>query len=328
MVAEGELLSFSDWQKLIEHPTDPGTDDHEGAELQDPLEPGEKAWDDNIDKLMAADDYDVEIADHPVALAAQPGDDPAVVAEAVVLANRLEKLKALQAAAVQHKAGPAAALVGREIVQLSRGLRAGGRPGEKHANHVLRSHMQLVVQKELAVIKEKRDQAFQKRRNLAIAKKSLARARLAKETRLRKDKDRKEAILKEAAEKAAKLALLPKRISSADLGAFTPKAEQARRDALERIRLRSPRMTEDRELKWGYVRDRFVKEPPLHLKHNPVAWGVSLVRNLDIVLKELGSHYEGHSAYKASSGGNPKAFEAFFDRMEASLQPIGVEIVT
>ena len=186
----------------------------------------------------------------------------------------------------------------------------------------------MVVQKELAVIKEKREEAFQKRRNLAIAMKSLARARLAKDIRLRKDKDRKEAILKEAAEKAAKLARLPKKIYSADLGAFTPKAEQARRDALERIRLRSPRMTEDRELKWDYVRDRFVKEPPLHLKHNPVAWGVSLVRNLDIVLKELGCHYEGHSAYKASSGGNPKAFEAFFDRMEASLQPIGVEIVT
>ena len=107
--------------------------------------------------------------------------------------------------------------------------------------------MNLVVQKELAGIKEKRGAAFQKRRNLAIAKKSLARARLAKETRLRKDKDRKEAILKEAAEKAAKSALLPNKISSADLGAFTPKAEQARRDALERIRLRSPRMTEDRE---------------------------------------------------------------------------------
>ena len=136
--------------------------------------------------------------------------------------------------------------------------------------------------------------------------------------------------MKELAEKAAKLASLPKKISSADVGTFSAKGDTTRMEALERMKLNSPKLTEDRELRWEYVRDRFAQEPPLHLSHNAYGWGVAFVHEIDTLLKSLGRHYLGHSLYNGKDSkvkGDPDAFQKFFDRMDKSLKAIGVEVV-
>jgi hypothetical protein len=69
--------------------------------------------------------------------------------------------------------------VEREIVQISRGLRAGNRKEEKQANNVLRRHMDERFKKEMAAIQARRKEAFDRRRNLAVAKAALAKARQA-----------------------------------------------------------------------------------------------------------------------------------------------------
>ena len=131
----------------------------EGDELQDPLSEGESVCDED-GREQAADDFDVECLDHPVAVAALPGDDPAAVAEAVVLAQRYEALKIIKAAADRHNVPAASNIVEREIVQISRGLRAGNRKEEKQANNVLRRHMDERFKKEMAAIQARRKEAF------------------------------------------------------------------------------------------------------------------------------------------------------------------------
>ena len=329
MVDSGQLTGFHDWQKLVEHPEDPGVMEDEGDELQDPLSEGEAVCDED-GREQAADDFDVECLDHPVAVAALPVDDPAAVAEAVVLAQRYEALKIIKAVVDRHNVPAASNIVEREIVQISRGLRAGNRKEEKQANNVLRRHMDERFKKEMAAIQARRKQAFDRRRNLAVAKAALAKARLAKEARQQEGKAAKEKAVKELAEKAAKLASLPKKISSADVGTFSAKGDTARMEALERVKLNSPKLTEDRELRWEYVRDRFAKEPPLHLSHNAYGWGVAFVGEIDTLLKSLGRHYLGHSLYNGKDSkvkGDPDAFQKFFDRMDKSLKAIGVEVV-
>ena len=327
LVAKGELVGFADWGKLIKHPNDPGVMEDEGAELYDGLAKGEPSYVDDASLLEAADDFDVEHMDHPIVIAAAADDEPAAVEEAVVLAKRLEALKAVKAAVDRNNVPSAGNILEREIRQLSRGLRAGSRKEEQRVNHVLRRAMDAKFREELDAVKERRNHNFARHRRLAVAKAALAKSRRAKESRTRKNKEAKAELAKAAAAKKARLALLPKRISSLDLGTFTPKGLQARTHALERIKLHSPMLSEDRELRWELVRDRFVKEPPLHFKYNAPGWGQTLVKNLEIVLKQLGSRYEGHSQYKADKKGNPNAFQEFFDRMEASLTPLGFEIV-
>ena len=109
----------------------------EGDELQDPLAEGEAACDED-GREQAADDFDVECLDHPVAVAALPGDDPAAVAEAVVLAQRYEALKTIKAAADRHNVPAASNIVEREIVQISRGPSGrkpqGGEAGQQRSS--------------------------------------------------------------------------------------------------------------------------------------------------------------------------------------------------
>jgi len=220
--------------------------------------------------------------------------------------------------------------VDREIVQLSRGLRAGSRKDEKRANVVLRRHLEATRKQEMEAAQARRKQAFDRRRRIAKAKAAMAKAKLAKEARLKE----KEALAKkqkaEAEEKAAKLRKLPLKVSSKDLGTFTAKGEAARRDALERIKLNSPALSEDRELRWEYVRDRFAKEPPLHLATNAYKGGCEFVHGLDLLLRLLSVHYQGRSMYngkEAKGKGDPEALHKFFDKMDASLKPIGVEVL-
>ena len=68
------------------------------------------------------------------------------------------------------------------------------------------------------------------------------------------------------------------------------------------------------------VRDAYAGFVPVHLKFkdNAKAVGVNFVKELTQLLKDLGAHYTGHSAFKKAPG-YPEAFALFVKVMENSL---------
>ena len=111
-----------------------------------------------------------------------------------------------------------------------------------------------------------------------------------------------------------------KKLSPVDCGLAGAKGLKSRIDALERIKLRSPKLHVTREVRWPKVRDAYAGYVPVHLrfKGNDKAVGVNFVKELTKLLKDLGAHYTGHSDFKKAPG-NPEAFALFFEVMENSL---------
>jgi hypothetical protein len=227
LVDSGEITDFSEWRKVIAHPEDPGVVEDEGAEFEGDFDDDECVWDDDVDGTMAADDRDIEKIDEASCSAvveALPGDAPADVADAVVAARRLQSLKRLRAAAVTDNMPAVAFHVDREVNQLERGLRAGGRKEDREVNEVLRRHMDKVFQEERDLIKRKQSEAYVRRNNLAKVKASLAKLRAGK---AKAAEDKK--VLKEQLEK------LPQKFTVAMFSQPGAKGKKARSDALERI---------------------------------------------------------------------------------------------
>jgi hypothetical protein len=181
LVDSGAITDFAEWQKVIRHPDDPGVVEDEGGELEGEFEDEECVWDDDAGGTMAADDKDIEMIDQDLAVvAALPGDVEADVADAVIAARRLQTLKRLRAVAVSEHVPAAVFHVEREVNQLERGLRAGGRKQEKQVNEVLRRHMDQIFLQEKEKIKQKQAEAFERRGHLAKVRASMAKAKNAK----------------------------------------------------------------------------------------------------------------------------------------------------
>ncbi len=205
---------------------------------------------------------------------------------------------------------PAAAWqIDREVRQLERGLRAGGRPEERHVNHVLRRAMDESFRVQAERLKEKREEARIKNINLAKVKAALCKGKAAKAKALAEKKALQ-----------AKLATYSKKLCPVDCGVAGVKGVKTRSEALERVKLRSPPLHWSREARWVKVRDAYAAFVPKHLTFsgNAKAVGVNFVKELTKVLKDLGAHYTGHSAFKTAPG-NPEAFALFFKVMENSL---------
>ena len=68
----------------------------------------------------------------------------------------------------------------------------------------------------------------------------------------------------------------------------------------------------------------------MHLMTNAYQWGCEFAHGLDLPLRSLGAHYQGRSLYngkEAKGTGDPEALHKFFDKMDASLKPIGAEVL-
>jgi hypothetical protein len=322
LVDSGEVTDFAEWQKLIRHPENPGVVEDEGAELDGDWDDGECLWqDDETDALRAADDIDAKLSDVPDELpvvVACPGDAPADVEDAMVAARRLQSLKRLRAAAVADNVPAAVFHVEREVNQLERGLRAGGRQGERRVNMVLRRHMDTQFREEADRISKQQAKAFKLRCDVAKVKASAAKAKAKKE----KAADDNKVLL-------AMLDKLPKKITADTCGLPGAKGSKERSAALERIKLRSPKLSVALEARWNELREAYAANVPLRFKWVVVAagekaLGVDFVKQVNVLLKGLGTFYQGNSEFNkpGMKGGDAAAFVKFIQRMEESL-PVG-----
>jgi hypothetical protein len=321
LVNAGEITDFSEWRKLIAHPEDPGVVEDEGAEFEGDFEDDECVWDEDVGGSMAADDREVEAMDEAaLVVRALPGDAPADVADAVIAARRLQSLKRLRAAAVTDNVPAAAFHVDREVNQLERGLRAGGRKEDREVNEVLRRHMDKVFQDERALIKRKQAEAFVRRNNVAKVKAALAKSNAAKAQTAE-------------AKKAIKVQLdkLPQKFTVAMFSQAGAKGNKARSDALERIKLRAPKLSPVREEQWAEVRDAFAGGLPVRFKWKggEKAWGVDFAKQMDKLLRDLGTWYQGPSLYSkaGAKGGSETAFVQFFQLMVRTTPAVIGEVV-
>jgi len=321
LVDTGAITDFAEWQQLIRHPEDPGVVEDEGGEFDGDFDEEECMWDDDVEGTMAADDGDLGMLDLDMAVvAALPGDALADVADAVIAARRLQSLKRLRAAAAADNVPAAVFHVEREVNQLERGLRAGGRKEEKQVNEVLRRHMDKIFLDEKEKIKKKQAEAFQRRNHLAKVKASLAKARDAKNQAAVAKKDLQE-----------KLDKLPKKFTVAEFQVIGDKGSKVRKEALERIKLRSPKLPDDLEARWVDLRDAYAAFVPVRFrgKGSERAFGIDFAKQMDKLLRDLGPWYVGPSSYNKPGGkdGSETAFVQFVNSMDRLLPAAYNEVV-
>ena len=317
-IASGEITTFAEWAKLVADPPDPGEVEHEGAEFEGELLAGEAPWQEEEDaaKDEAADEAAWASADGEapasVALVAQPGDAPADVDQASVALRRLAQLKRLRSIAFAARVPAAAFSVEREVNYLERGIHAGADAEKKRVNAVLRREMDKRFADESARVKETQAKNLQARRTIAKVKAAAS---------VKKQKVEKAAAEKKASALALdkKLSELPTTITPATVGAPGKKGVQARRDALERLKLRSPALPFAKEAGWTATRDAYAEHYPKRfpgtaVKQDAMAGG-AFVKAVNKLLEALGEHYLGESKWKKAGGGDPLAFEQFYRRM-------------
>lgn len=315
-IAAGDLQSFTDWTKVIRHPQDCGIIEDEGAEFEGDLEPGEGVCEDEDERALEdAEEARLWDADEAAsvaqasALAVLPTDDPAEVEEASVAAKRLEQLKRLRALAIQARVPAAAHSVGRELDQLQRGITAGGRADKRKINEVLRREMDRQFAEESARVKARQEEALEVRRAAVKEKAAAAKAK---------------AIAQAAAEEKAALQKrlddLPKSISAAEASVAGAKGQRIRADALERIKLRSPKLSLEDEARWPKVRDEYARLQP-KLFPNPGIAGHEFIKLINGVLEALGTHYQGTTKWNKTGApeGDPTAFAKLLRRMDRAV---------
>lgn len=326
LVADGKLTSMADWRVLIQHPIEPGIITEEGGEFEGELEQGEALWweDGEEEAALEADDaweakLDAMGSDslsgsvgELEAGAILPADLPAEVNAASVAARRLESLKRLRAGARESKVPQAVFHLEKEISQLERGLHHS--PGETSkvvVNSVLRRHVDLQLAKSLKEMSDKQAEALRQARDRRLAKSRLLRAKA-----LKREAD------KAAAEVKKKLADLPKTFTPEACSAPGKKGSDMRCAALERLKLRSPKLSFEEEAKWPEIRDKWSTTLPLRYSALGAAVvGQRFVTLINRVLKAAGKHYAGPSPFSKADekDSDPQAFLKLYREMEAQI---------
>jgi hypothetical protein len=301
-VATGDLKNFADWPRVIAEPILKGTYG-EGDEFEGELAAGEKPWIVDADAdAVAADTADLEAAAEKK-VKGEEGDDTKELADADVLANRLEQLKRLRAVAVEANQARAATDATTEIRQLHRGL-SGKR---KQANNILRRRLQnmLDVEREVLAGKRKRIRADNSRKE-----------KLRRHFKLGNAKKVAKAAARKAHEKL--LMDIPAMFTSKDCGQGGKQGQTARKQVLERLRLRAPLLPLSLEMIWKVRRDAFAKQMA---RVHGVAVGSAFINEVNACLRALGVHYRGKTEYngKGVLTGDAKAFEKFVRVMGAFL---------
>lgn len=312
-VAAGEIKEFGDWEALIVHPDDAGILHDEGAELVAVKDPEDKSWITAEDEQLIIDDEadvlnqlaQATAAQPEVVVVAQAGDGEQDVADANKAASRLALLKRLRAHALEAKVPTAFFSVDREVGQLERGLQADSVKTKHKVNQVLRRAVEEAADKQAAEIARLRAKARkaqeQKRKIRAQAAKAAQAKKAAQEA-------------KKAHQK--KLDALPVTWSAKDCG--DPKnGYSARKNCLERLKLRSPALTFEENAQWTRIRDKYARAFPKS-KKGPT--GVLFINEINEVLKRLGSHYDGKTKYNSKGeGGDKAAFSKFFRSMSKKI---------
>ena len=311
-VASGELTAMEDWRSkgVIVHPADPGIIMLEGAELEDALEDGEAAYeDDEFRALRAADDKDVEEMDaveakslEPAILSIVDGDAPEDIREASFGARRLAALKRLRAEAFAEKLNVPRAIFcfDKEISELERGIRSRSF-GDKSINEVLRRSVEEKRALEHEMVMKARERA--RRRARRVRKEKRAARRMAKA---------KAAAAKEAASRMRRLAV-PMRFSKADLG-NGPSGVKNRCKLLERIRLNAPDLPEAEAAQWPELCQRYGR---WYATLHPVDTGTHFLREMQQLQRKLAEHYRARTRYNGPGAdkGDQGAFLAFVRRI-------------
>ncbi len=277
----------------------------------------EDLWDDD-DKDLDEWEESAEV-DQPVEVLALPSDCPVDVADAVVAVQRLQKLKRLRAQAVDSTVPALVFHVDKEVRQLERGLRAGSRAEEQQVNEVLRRHMDQKFAEEAERVRTRQAETRKRKNNTAKVKAVMAKAKALKATALAE----KRAV-------QAKFDTLPKKLLPEEVGLPGAKGLKARSDALERIKLGSPKLHWTREARWVTVREGYAAYVPLRFRFEggEKAMGVNFVKEVQKVLKELGPYYKGPSQFnKPGIAGSAEAFVVFLKSMENALPKRTVEAV-
>lgn len=277
-------LCFSDWRSLMVNPLEIGVME-EGEEFEGEMVEGEKPWleEGETEKALALEDA-TGFAPEPVVIHGEPGDNAEELVEAEVAARRLAQLERIRASSydlkeptIQHRA---------EVV-LSR-LKRGRVGTNKKANAILRRHAVEAQQKETANVAAGRAKVRQEKRNRAKVAALIADERRAK-------------AKKKEATKALddKIDALPKTFSAAEVGAKTLAGIKAREDCLEKLKLRSPKLSLADEVKWQNTKAAWAKVFPIH---EPLGVGEVFIKKINEVLEKLGKHYSGPTKFNKTDG--------------------------
>lgn len=320
LVDKGEL-EWANWRAVVRHPVDPGVQE-EGYEAEGALAAGEKPWVTDAEAAEQALDDAACLAmgepggkravaevDEVVAL---PGDDPADVHTANIAVARLKKLKDMRAELKGTKIPAAIFHVDREITQLSRGTRSKDAAGKK-AQEVLRRHLAARNAAEAAKLTGLRAKYRREDKNRRLVRAKIAKAKAAKE----KSKAAKKTL-------QAKLALLPKTFTKADLQQPGPKGTKARAELLERLKLRSPKLPFAEETRWPDLKRAFAAAFPKLYSHKAI--GHQFSELINHTLEKLKEHAIGPTAFNKAGavGGDPTAFMKLFRKMEKKVPaPVG-----
>ena len=227
-----------------------------------------------------------------------------LVEEAQVTAKRLAALKRLRAEAVSLAVPGAVFSMDRQIRNQERTVASGRSSGSKVVNAVLRRH---VANREA---KARRQVA----KNQSAARNVRKNARIRKATKRRQTEADKKAKAAKAAHKT-KLDALPLTFSAHDCGVAGSAGLSARIRCLERLKLRSPKLSFELESRWFKVRDAYCAK---YHKANQLKAacniGALFVDDINKVLAQLVEHYDGATKFNATSqtGGDRDAFNRFF----------------
>ena len=320
MVKKKEVVAFSDWQKVVRHPANPGVVEFEGAELEDGFGPEEPMWLTAEEEAEIADEGIKMLADDVAAEAA--GQDVSaeelvpLVDEAEVTAQRVARLKKLRAEAMSLAIPAAVFTMDRHIKSQERALAAGQSASCKLVGKVLMSHM--AKKEEMARKRVAQHQARARKVRRAAAK---------VKAKQRKAKAAKAKAKKEKAEYDAKLDALPKTFSAKDCGQDGGPGLRARIACLERLKMRSPPLNFEDEARWLSVRDAYcAKFRRVKGLYKDINIGVPFIGEINAVLEELAELYKGPSKFNTGDkkggdkkGGDPLAFKNYLDRMASSL---------
>lgn len=167
--------------------------------------------------------------------------------------------------------------------------------------------------------RKRQEETRQRKNNTAKVKAAIAKAKAVKSKALAD----KKAV-------QAKFDTLPKKLRPAEVGQPGAKGLKARIDALERLKLGSPKLHWSREARWVTVRDAYAAYVPIRFRFEggEKSMGVDFVKQLCKLLKELGPYYKGPSEFKKPGmAGSAEAFAVFFKFMENSLPKPTVEAV-
>lgn len=314
MLDSGAITSFHEWDKLIEHPPDPGINQmsQEGMEFEGELGPGECPWLTDADKAAIMHDSvavmteDLQIAPAPVAEAARLD---------LASARRLALLRELRVSCVNARVPGAVGLADQHIRRVERSLNAGGSAQSQEANAIVAKLLRTKLDKERLLAKKRSASARKAkradRRNL-LMKRRLKAAQAAKAAAKRELKRKIEA--------------LPAHFTDLMVDTKDKVGQKARVDCLERLKSRSPALPFMLEVHWYRIKrhwstpKHFLAFMGLNPKH---IIGPPFIRCVLDCQRALVEHYQGETQFnsKGQTGGNARAFELLCARIYRAATP-------